>query len=228
RKRKQKKDDEVLVDIVEARESAQDFIDRNQKTIFGVITALIILVGGYFVYKHSYQIPKQEEAVEQMYQAQWQFERDSFALALTNPGGGYGGFLDIIDNYKGTDAANLANYYAGICYLNLGQFDAAISYLEDFDADGRILPAMKAGALGDAWSEKGEMSKALNFYKKAVSAADENEAIAPYYLKKIGMIHEKEGRMADAKKAYQEIKDKYPDSTPGKDIEKYIIRADQG
>jgi tetratricopeptide (TPR) repeat protein len=227
RKRKQKQDEELLVDIVEARESASDFIDRNQKTIFGALTAFVILVGGYFAYKYLYAQPKQAEAVEQMYQAQWQFERDSFALALTNPGGGYSGFLDIIDNYGGTDAANVANFYAGISYLNLGQFDAAISYLNDFSPAGEVIPMMKYGALGDAYSEKGDLAKAMSYYQDAANE-EENEALTPYYLKKIGMLHEKEGRMAEAKKAYEEIKSKYPESAAGRDIEKYIIKVSQG
>ncbi len=226
RKRKQKKQDEVLVDIVEAREGVQDFIDNNQIAVFGGLALLVLLIGGYFGYKYLYQIPKQDEAVEQMFQAQWQFERDSFALALTNPGGGYSGFLDIIDNYGGTAAGNLANFYAGVSYLNLGQYDAAISYLEDFSPDGVVIPMMKYGALGDAWSEKGDLGKALGYYQDAANEAA-NEALTPYYLKKIGMLHEKEGRMDEAKEAYEKIKNNYPTSSDGRDIDKYIVRLGQ-
>jgi len=129
RRRKQKQSEETLVDLVEVKDSASDFLEDNQKTILGVLAGLIILVGGYIFYNQFVQAPKEKDAASQMVQAQAMFERDSFALALTNPGGGFMGFLDIIDDFGGTTVANSAQYYAGISYLQLGQYDAAIDYL---------------------------------------------------------------------------------------------------
>lgn len=200
-------------------------MDKNQMYIFGGLVVLVLLVGGFFAYNTFYKAPKQKEAVEQMYRAQQQFERDSFALALTNPGGGYMGFLDIIDNYGGTDAGNVAHYYAGISYLNLGKFEAAVDYLEQFSAAGQISPVMKYGALGDAYSELDDFDKAMSLYQKAVSKS-ENDALTPYYLKKIGMMHERNGELAEAKETYERIKQQYPKSTIGRDIEKYIARVE--
>ncbi len=224
RKKSAKKADETLVDIVEVKEQAEDFFEQYRYYILGAVGLLVIAVGGLFAYNNFYKAPRQQEAVEQMYQAQLQFERDSFTLALTNPGGGKG-LLDIIDEYKGTPAANLALYYAGISYLNLGQYDAAIDYLKDFNPKGQVLPAMKFGALGDAYSEKGDFKQAMSLYKKAAST-NPNEAITPYYLKKIGLLHERNAEWGEALKAYRQIKDKYPNSTDGRDIEKYIIRVE--
>lgn len=220
----QQKGDETLVNIVEARDAAQDFFDQNKKWLMIGASAFAVLVGGWWAYKNFYVQPRQDEAVEQMFQAQLQFERDSFTLALTNPGGGYSGFLDIIDNYKGTPAANLANYYAGISYLNLGQFEAALDYLKSYKPGGEIGPVLKFGALGDAYSELGNFDSALKSYKDAVSAAD-NEAITPYYMKKLGLLYEKQGQHSDAKAIYERIKSEYPNSPIAVDIEKYIIRA---
>lgn len=223
RKKSVKKADETLVDIVEVKEQAEDFFEQYRTIILGGITLLVVVVGGWFAYTNFYKEPRQKEAVEQMFQAQVQFEKDSFSLALTNPGGGKG-FLEIIEGYKGTPAANLAHYYAGISYLNLGQYDAAIDYLKDFSPAGEVLPAMKSGALGDAYSEKGDFGAAMSYYKKA--AGEENELLTPYYLKKIGLLHEKNGELAAAKKAYERIKADYPNSPDGRDIEKYIIRLE--
>ena len=214
-----------MVDIVEVRDSAQDFLDRNQTAIFGVLTVLVLIVGGFLAYNKFFKEPRQKAAEEQMYQAQIQFERDSFALALTNPGGGFDGFLDIADNYKGTAAANSALYYAGICYLNLGQYEAALDYLRDFKAKGEITPVMKYGAMGDAYSELNEFDKALDHYQKAVKQGD-NGILTAYYLKKQGMLHERNGNFAEAKAAYQKIKDEFPNTPDARDIDKYITRAE--
>lgn len=211
------------MDIVEVRDQAQDFYQKNQKLVVGAAGGLLVLVAAFLAFKFLYLEPRQAEASEQMSQAQKQFERDSFALALTNPGGGYNGFLDIIKNYKGTKAANLANYYAGICYLNLGKFEAAASYLEDFKARGEVLPITTNGALGDAYAELGKMDKARNYYEKAVSAAT-NEALTPIYLKRLGMFYERDNKTDKALKAYRRIKEEFPTSSEATDIDKYIIR----
>ncbi len=225
KKRNQKKSEETLVDLVEVGAQAQNFYDRNQNIIFGGLVALVLVIGGLFAYSNFYKKPRQVTATEQMFQAQIQFERDSFILALTNPGGGYYGFLDIIDNYGGTKAGNLANYYAGICYLNLGKFEAAIDYLKSYSPSGSISPAMKFGALGDAYTELGDMEKGMSFYKKA-STQNGNEALAAYYLMKVGLLYEKMGDPAKAKKAYEQIKNDYPNTPDGVNVEKYITRVD--
>ncbi|MCO6480585.1 MAG: tetratricopeptide repeat protein [Phaeodactylibacter sp.] len=225
RKRNQKKADETLVDIVEVRDSAQGFIDENQRLIFGALVALVLIVGGIFAYNNFYKKPRQAEAEEQIFRAQQQFERDSFALALSNPGGGYMGFLEIINNYGATPAGNSARYYAGISYLNLGKYQAAIDFLKQFKAKGEVMPIMKYGAMGDAYSELQDFDNAMKFYKKAANEA-ENDLLTPYYLKKVGLLHERNGNFAEAQKAYKEILEKYPDSPVGRDIEKYITRAE--
>lgn len=219
-----KKADETLVDIVEVRDQAQGFFEKNQRLVFGLGVALILLFGGLLIYKNFYQAPRETEAIDQMNLAQYQFERDSFAQALTSPGVGSSGFLNIIDNYGGTKAANLAHYYAGVCYLNLGQFEAAADYLEDFDSDGEIMPVMKYGALGDAYSELGRMDDALDSYEKAVDESD-NDVLSSYYLKKLGMLHEKQGDLEAAREAYEQVKLEYPNSPYASDIDKYLTRV---
>lgn len=225
RRKTRKEEKETLVDIVEVKEHAEDFFERNQKPIIGVLGAIALIIGGYFAYKYFYQAPREKEAAEQIFQAELQFERDSFELALLNPGGGYSGFLDIIENYKGTDVANLANYYAGICYLHLGKFDAAISYLKDFSPGGEITPIMKHGALGDAYSELSQFDDAIGEYRKAVQAGD-NDFLTPYYMKKLGLLYEKQGDVAAALKTFKQLKKDYAKSQDGFNIDKFIQRAE--
>lgn len=223
-KRKTKKADETLVDIVQVKERAEDFFERNQVAVLGILGAIVLVIGGWFIYQNVYKKPRNERAMAQMFQAQFQFERDSFALALDNPGGGYDGFLDIIDNYGGTKAANLAHYYAGVCYLNLGRYEAALAYLNDFKPAGTVTPIMKHGVLGDTYSELEDWKNALSHYQKATEAGS-NEYVTPYYLKKLGMLYERQGDSAKALKAYERIMKEYPNTTASQDIEKYIARA---
>lgn len=199
----------------------QSFLERNQKTITGVIIGIVVLVIGYLAYSNLYQKPREQEATNAIYMAEMQFEKDSFENALLSPGAGNMGLLDIIDEYGGTSTANLAKYYAGISYLKLGKYDAAISYLKDFDADGNLTPITKNGAIGDAYSEMEEYDQAIEFYKKASNAGD-NNYLTPYYLKKLGMLYEHLGDYDDALASYKKIKENYPQSPDGFNIEKYI------
>ncbi len=220
-RKKTSKQDEVLIDITEVSGQAEDFFEKYQKQILIIGGSLLLIIGGWMAYKFAYVKPRQKEALEQMAQAEYQFRRDSFALALANPGGGFPGFADVVKKYGGTDAGNAALYYAGVSSLNLGQFDAAISYLEDFSPSGKLLPAMKHGTLGDAYAEKGDLDKALGLYKKAANA-DDNSVLTPYFLKKVALLSQKQGDTGAAKEAWQKIKNNYPQSNEAREADKYI------
>jgi len=216
---KQEKD--VLIDLAEVKQSTQHFLEKYQNYVIGVIAGILLLVGLFFVYKYLYQEPREKEATHEMYKAELQFEKDSFALALDNPGEGYKGFIDIADDYKRTKAGNLANYYAGICYLNLGKFEASAAYLEDFKPAGNVTPILKYGALGDAYSELDKMDKAKSAYEKAVSK-DENDLLTPYYLKKLGMLYRATNDKEKSIKVFKRIVEDYPNSSFAGDVEKYL------
>lgn len=202
--------------------SSSDFFVKNQNTIFGAVGIVLLIIAGYFLYKNLVLEPKNQEAAAQSFQAQMQFERDSFNLALNNPGGGYPGFLQIIEEYSGTNAGNLAKYYAGISYLNLGQFQSAIEYLNDFKPAGSVLPIMKYGTLGDAHAELNEMDKARTYYEKAVKE-ESNNFLTPYYLKKLAIAYEIENNTEKATEAYKRIKYEYPASIEALDVDKYLV-----
>ena len=219
--RRKQQEEETLIDLVETKQSMEDFMEKNQLLIIGIVAALLLSIGGFIAYKMLYQAPREKTAQEQIFQAEIQFQRDSFALALSNPGGGYEGLLDIIENYSGTQTANLAKYYAGVSYLNLGSYPDAIKYLNDYKASGNITPTMKYGILADAYAESGDMDKALSNYKKAAYTGD-NEVLNPYYLKKLGLLYRRNGDTESANKAFQDILDKYSNSVEATDIEKFI------
>ncbi|MCB0704574.1 MAG: tetratricopeptide repeat protein [Saprospiraceae bacterium] len=225
RKTTKKKQDDTLVDLVEARNNAQSFIDGNRNLLFGGLTVLVVAIGGIFFYNNFVKKPKAAEAVNKVWGAEQQFFQDSFAMALANPGGSFQGLKDIVDQYGSTPTGNVATFYTGISYLRLGEYQNAIDYIEDVDDDGQIMPIVKYGVLGDAYSELGDFGKAMSNYKKAVSNGD-NEALTPIYLMKVGMLNEKEGKFAEALAAYKQIKSKYPTSAQGREVEKYLIRLE--
>jgi tetratricopeptide (TPR) repeat protein len=222
-KDKDPKKEDSLSDVESALTRTEHFIEKNQKILTIVVGAVVLVVGGYLAFKALYVQPREKDALEQMFMAELYFEKDSFNLAV-NGDGNYLGFLDIIDDYGSTKAANLANYYIGVSYLHLGQYQDAIDYLNKFETDDLLLAPVAAGAKGDAYVELNEADKALSQYKKAYGYA--NEFTTPIYLMKAGKLLESEGKYEEALQAYREIKQKYPESNEGRTIDKYIARVE--
>lgn len=213
-----------LQELESALTKTEQFIEDNQKIISYVVGGILLVVGGYLGFNRFYLQPKEDEAVSQMFMAENYFEKDSFNLAI-NGDGNYLGFLDIIDEYGITKAANRANYYTGISYLRLGQYEEALDYLNSFETDDLLLAPVAEGAKGDAYRELGDADSALKQYKKAYSVTD-NEITSPIYMMKAAKLLESMDELEDALSLYKEIKAKYPTSAEGTNADRYIARVE--
>jgi tetratricopeptide (TPR) repeat protein len=220
---KKKENPGGLQDVEHALSSTEQFIEDNQKFLTIIVTVIVVLVGIFLLGKRFYINPREKEALSQMYVAEKYFERDSFNLALHGDGN-YLGFLDIMSDYKMTKSSNLSKYYAGISYLHLGDYENAIRYLKKFRTRDDMVAPIATGAMGDAMAEQGELEKAASLYTKAAEKYT-NDFTSPIYLLKAGEIYEKLGKADQALKLYNLIQEKYPESTEGRNIEKYITRA---
>ncbi|MEA3445879.1 MAG: tetratricopeptide repeat protein [Bacteroidota bacterium] len=215
--------EENLEVVQDALSKTEQYIEDNQKSLMIIVGAIIAIAILYLAYTKLYIGPKEEDALSSSFMAEQYFDIDSFRLALYGDGGSALGFLTIVEDYGMTPTGNLANYYAGICYLKMGEFDNAIEYLKSFDSGDEVISAMAYGALGDAYSEKGENSDALTYYMKAGNK--DNDFTSPMFLMKAGLIYETRGEYADALKVYEKIKKDYKQSNEGRYINKYIQRA---
>lgn len=207
----------------------EEWFEKNQKMIFGILGALALVVVGYLLYQKFVAGPKQDEAANEMFAAQQNFQKavdgdkaaDSlFTLALNGSEGKFG-FKDIADKFSGTDAGNLANYYAGICSLNLKKYPEAIASLEKFKSDDMILSVLAHGAIGDAYAQQNKMKEALDHYVKA-SEMNKNEFTTPRFLMKAGQASLASGNKADALKYFNQIKEQYENTPEGQNVDALI------
>ncbi|MFA9391912.1 MAG: tol-pal system YbgF family protein [Prolixibacteraceae bacterium] len=224
-KNNNKKQDEGLKEVEEALTKTEQFLENHLNVVLYVIGGLIVVVLGFLGYQKYVISPKNIEAQEQMFTAQDYFSIDSFDLALNGDGVTLG-FLDIIDDFGATKAGNLAEYYAGISYLHLGEYESAISCLKKFDTDDLLLEPLAKAAIGDAYVELGKYDKAIAEYKSALDA-NENDFTTPTVLVKLGAVYEQKGEKAKALEAYEQISKKYPKSTEVANVEKSIARLKQ-
>jgi TolA-binding protein len=201
----------------------QDAWDRYGKQASYVLLAILVIVAGFFAYRNLVSEPNEKQAVEAMFRAEEYYRQDSARLAL-NGDNINAGFLKVISKYGGTKAANLASFYAGSCYLKLGDYGNAVKYLKDFSTSVKQLQERSYGLLGDAYSEQNKKEEAAEQYKKAGTYFEKDELFSPEYLFRSGYLYESMGKTRDAIAMYQLIKDKYPSSQRGADIDKYLAR----
>ena len=179
---------------------------RNQNIFYGIAVAILLLVMA-IIYVRNQQISNNKEAQEEMFQAVYYFEKDSLGSALNGDGNNYG-FLDIIDQYPNTPAANIAKYYTGFIYLKLRDHENSIRYLSDFNANDYIVQARAYSLIGDAYMEQDLVKDAIPVYKKAVQYKP-NKEYTPIYLKKLAFAYEEIGDFKSASKMYNMIITEY-------------------
>jgi tetratricopeptide (TPR) repeat protein len=215
--------EEKIVAVEEALSKSEKFIEKNQKIIIIVLSAIIVVVLGFLGFRKFIAEPREAKANNEIFMAQGYFEKDSLDKAL-NGDGQNAGFLDIINDYGSTKAGNLARYYAGVSFLKKGEFQKAVDFLEDFSTDDPIVGPMALGATGDAYLELGKNEKAISLYTDAAEKFP-NELTSPTFYMKAAMTYELVGNYTKAVGLYEKIKGTYPKSFEGRDIEKYIARA---
>jgi len=199
------------------------FLYRYQKLLSIGLGVIVVVILGYLAWDQWYLTRLNEQAKNEIFHAQRNFENDSLDLAL-NGDGENPGFKAIIADYGWTETGNIAHYYTGLIYLKKGQFDQAIDHLESFETESSVLKPMALGNLGNAYSEKQEYSTAADYYMRAANAK-QNPYTAPVYLKKAGLVYEETGNFQKALDAYEQLKADYPDSDQASDIDKFIARA---
>jgi tetratricopeptide (TPR) repeat protein len=209
----------VFSKLDETASLTENWVARNQKIIIGLVAGVTILTVGYLAYQKFIAAPKQDEAANEMFVAQQNFQKatdgvasDSLYKLSLNGSEGKFGFIKIADEYSGTDAGNLANYYAGMAYLNTGKYAEAIDFLSKFNSEDIVLDAMAKGAIGDAYSQQNKPKEALENYVKAAEV-NKNDFTTPRFLLKAGKTALTLGNKEEALKYFTDIKDNY-DASP--------------
>lgn len=210
---------EVFSKLDETASKTEDWVAKNQKIIIGVVAGIALITVGYLAFQKFIATPKQDEAANEMFVAQQNFQKatdgvasDSLYKLSLNGSEGKFGFVKIADEYSGTDAGNLANYYAGMAYLNTGKYTEAIEYLGKFSSEDMILSALSKGAIGDAYSQKNQPKEALENYVKAAET-NKNDFTTPRFLLKAGKTALGLGDKVNALKYFTDIKDNF-DASP--------------
>ena len=215
-------------------EKARGFWEDYNKPVTYIGSAIILLIAGWMIYKYMFKIPKEEKANEVVFVTQKYFtdftnatdsSKALIAAKVLNGDGTNPGALKIINNYSGTTAANLCEYYAGACYLHLGQFDKAIKFLKEFDADDATqIESHAYGMLGDANAELNKNDEALSYYKKAANVNTKDDFTSSEFLFRAALFAEATGKTKEAIDLFKKIKTDYPLSEKAADVDRYLAK----
>ncbi|GAB4037967.1 tetratricopeptide repeat protein [Spirosoma gilvum] len=208
-------------------ERAEDFFEQNRNIVFGVLGGILLLVAGYFGYR--YYVSEQDDTAQvEMFPSVYQLEADSTKKAL-NGDGKSPGLLAVASNYGSTSAGNLAEFYSGIALLKQGKYDDAIEHLKAFSSSDLLVQARAYALTGDAYMEKKSFDEAADYYRKAADYKS-NKFFTPGYLMKLAVAYEQAKQNDKAIDTYNEIIEKYAQSTEAGSAKKYksVLEATVG
>jgi tetratricopeptide (TPR) repeat protein len=208
----------------ETLNKSEAFFLKYKNAMIGAVVAVVVIVAGAILYNNYVAAPRAEKASTALAKSQEYFAQEQYALALNGDSLCNVGFAKIAADYSG-DAANLANLYAGLCNAQMGNWEQAAKYIEQFSDKGdQMISPAALGALGNVYAHLNQLDKAVSTLKKAADQAD-NISLSPTFLVQAGEILESQGKKDEALKLYETVKSKYAYSMAAQTIDAYIERA---
>lgn len=202
--------------------TTEAFIEKNKKLLIIVIVAAIALALVIFgVVKMAQN--RNLKANQEMFAAEQYFAQGDFEKAL-NGDGQHAGLLEVADQYSCTKSGKRACYEAGLCYLHMGNFDEAMSFLKKYNGKDAITSVQCEIAMGDVEFERANYDAAIKHYDAAIKASDD-DMLTPTALHKAGFAYQMKGDNAKALDYYNKVK-QYPQSAEFSIIDKFIGMAE--
>ena len=220
----------VFNTLDEGASTTEKWVANNQRYIFGLVGLVATVVLLYFGYIKLIKEPKDIQYMDNMFAAQKLYEQaldqnnDSIFRLSINGTDEKMGFLQIIDEYSGTNASNLSNYYLGMSYLKLKDYKNSIKYLSKFDSDDQMLSSLAKGSIGDCFAQLDQLDDALDYYEKAINI-NTNDYTTPLYLLKAAHISMELNKNKKSYAFYSRIKSDFPNSIAADNIDAFIAKA---
>ena len=211
------------VDLGQVYTRTELFLEEHKQKITVGVIGLIAVVAILLGYRKFISEPRNEQAAELMWKAEYWFEVDSLDRALQGDNA-YPGFLLVADEYGGTPSGILAHFYIASIYMRQGEYEMAIEHFEQAKVDDDVLRTVAIGTMGDAMVELGRTGEAVKEFEKAANMVN-NDFTTPLYLMKAGILHQEAGNWKAASKNFDRIVKEFPTSNEVSQARKYAGRA---
>jgi len=204
---------------------AINFFNQYDKVIYGVTIGLLVVVGILLAFNKFYIVPQTEKASALMTAPiEYMMRTDSLSLTIALEGDDeHEGFLTIASSFRFTRTANTANYFAGLCYLKLGDKDEALRYLRKFKHRDDVYWYGAQALISDLYDDQGDIKRAIRYCRRATEGND--PYLTPVNLFKLGQLYERENDWRRAVVAYQTIQNNFHSEYQKMGVDRYLERA---
>lgn len=182
-----------------------------------IIAAIIVI--GIIVYIFLYRQPAIQKGNEAIAEA------DRIALTQGNDSTALLAYEEVAANH-GFDAGNRAKLESAIILYRNGDYQKALDYVNDYKSTDNVVAALALGLKGDCLVNLDRNADALKAFSKAISEADNNPQLVPYFTDKKATILVAEKNYSEAVKLYKEIEEKYPAYAQRAAVEAHRIQAE--
>ncbi len=187
------------------------FYKSNKTAVLSFVGAVVLILAGSIGF-YFYNSSQEERAQNLLAIAEVSYSEGDYMVALN--GDEYTlsyGFVQIADEFSGTDAANIANYYAAVSHFKLGNNEEALAYIEEFEPAEGIM-GVGAVSFHAAMLEANGMAEAAARKYEEAARWDENTTTTPYNLYKAAEIYYESGNIEKAGALAGRIIEEYPNS----------------
>ena len=207
--------------VVTVFSQVMDYFDENRNVVYGILGGLVLIVimgFGYGFFKDQ----QENQAQVALSRAARLYENNNWRAALDGEGNTVG-LLEVVEQYSGTKAGNLAIYYAADSYYGLGEHEEALKMFERFDHNADAIGAGAYAGEAAIYEDMGDFDNAADRYKKA-ALIFENDFSSARYLANAGRNYERAGEFDEAREVYAMIKEDFPDSEQAGNVDMFLAR----
>lgn len=206
-----KKEDLEQDILIEYSSRFMYYYENNKATVIGGAIGLLLIIGlivGFFVYSGQ----QEQEAQNLLSIAEEQLMQGNYETALFGNEDDFTlGFEQISNNYSRTEAGNLATYYAAVSDFELGNFEDALTRMQNYDIPRGIMGVSPLSLHAILLSELERYEEAADKYIEAAEW-NENSSTTPYNLLEAAIAYREAGNDDRALQVVNRILDEYSNS----------------
>lgn len=189
--------------LTTAASRGTEFFEDHRNTVIGVIVGLVLLALAVIGWR-TWQDRRSAEGQQLLGAILNEYNAGNYQAALdgtdTAPG-----LLEIADEYGSTPTGEQATFFAADALYQLGDYDRALEYFEDYDGDGLMAASAIAGRAAIA-EQQGDNARAAGLYEDAAEEYD-SPASTPGYLLDAARAYAAAGDTEAATAALQRVID---------------------
>lgn len=197
--------------LIEYSSRILHFYNQNKAAVWGGGIAIVLAIGlgvGYVI--HSTQ--QEETARELLSVAEQEYLQGNYETALNGSEADFTlGFIQIAANYEGTTAGNLANYYAAASEFELGMYEDALMYIQNYNVPEGVVGVSPISLHASILAELDRYGEAASMFERAANW-DTNDSTTPLNLYSAAESYREAGLNEEAKQVVDTIMDEYPNS----------------